>query len=287
MTTTISPCDRLTDTIAIFQPSNKKEWAALGIPCLALLASSGAAIAAGIGYLGYKWTTAEKLPDPNTVQTIYTPPHPNKTDLENLGRLYAKKISDLKKDSQIMGITFALDKSKHLTPIYIKCTPKDAHTYFTAHNLANDKELGFAITLPFLKSNNYLKNCWIGGRPKEYIGYGSSQEEVGKVLLEQVTNRSEYKNIGVILNKAIHQKFENECQARIIIDAVRITHPYHYKMGFRAAEREKNRLYAQYVKNHQIPDRNLGSVFMHLPDEARQLWLNEIHDHPISFPVNN
>jgi len=285
MTAHISPCNQLTNIIEIFQPRCKKEWAALGLSCATLLISSGTAIVAGIGYLGYKWATADKLPNPNTVQTIYTPPHPSKTDLLNL-HLHREKIAKLNRDPQVMGITFAPDKRGHLSPIYIKCTELNAHTtYFFAHDLTNDARLGFAITHPFLKSNQYLKEGhWICGRPKEYAGYGSSPEEVGKVLLEQVTNESTYKNIGVILNKAIHQKFENECQGRIIIDAVRVTQPYHYKMGFRTADSEKNSLYAQYAKEHQIPHRDLGSVSMHLPDRARQLWLDEIHNRPIGFP---
>ena len=283
MTTAISFCDRFVDTLADFQPTSKKGWAALGLWCATLLVSSGAAVAAGIGYLGYKWARPEKLPDPNTVQEIYTPPHPNETDLHQ----HAAKIAQLKKDPEVMGITFAPDEKGRLTPIYIKCVQSNPQTtYFFALDLANDTQLGFAITHPFLKSNQYLtKGLWIH-RPSEYAGYGSSQEEVGKVLLERVANESTYKNIGVILNKAIHQKFEAECQARIIIDAIRTTHPYHYKMGFRSADSEENSLYAYYARKHRIPDKDLGSVLMHLPDRARHLWLNEIHDHPIGFPHN-
>ncbi len=156
MTTAISSCNRLADTVAIFRPSSKKEWTALSLSCATLLVSSGAAVAAGIGYLGYKWATAEKLPDPNTVQTIYTPPHPSETDLANL-HLHVEKIAKLKRDPSVMGITFAPDERGHLTPIYIKCTQSNAHTtYFTAHRLANDAQLGFAIAHPFLESNQYL-----------------------------------------------------------------------------------------------------------------------------------
>src|SRR3989338_11136995 len=167
MTTAISTYNRLVDTVAIFQPSNKKEWAALSLTCATLLVSSGAAIAAVIGYIGYKWVTAEKLPDPNTVQTIYTPPHPSEADLLHL-HSYRDKIAILKKDPQVMGITFAPNQDNKLTPIYIKCTQADNQTYFAAHDLANDTRLGFAVTLPFLKSNEYLKKGhWVASRPEE------------------------------------------------------------------------------------------------------------------------
>lgn len=228
-----------------------------------------------------------KFPDPNMVQTIYTPPHPNEKDLEKL-RLQAGKIENLKKDPNVMGIAFALDPRGEKTPIYIKCTPSgtDKKTWFTAHDLTTGEELGYAITLPFLQSNQYRTRHWAFGRPPNYVGYGSDKEEVAKVLLDQVSNeaRSRYKNIGVILNKAIHQKFEGECQGRIIIEAARGSHPYHYKLGFRSTNPEENSLYAQYVKDRQIPEKDLGLVTMHLPDEAQKLWLNEVHEYPINFP---
>jgi hypothetical protein len=269
-----SLCDGLRDSTPL---AAQKRLKPLGVSCETLLISTGALIALWIGYLGYKWCTA----DPNAVQTIYTPPHPSTYDIQNL-ELHAEKIEKLKKNPEVMGITFA-DRKGSLCPIYIKHTePEDSKILFTAHDLATDTQLGFAITLPFLDSNEYLKDYWLM-MPPQYQGYGSSQDEVSKVLLEQVTNTSDYKNIGVILNKAIHQKFEKKCQGRILIDAVRETHPYHYKMGFRSLDPEKNRLYSQYAKERQIPNLDLGSIPMYLPDRARELWLKEIREFPIQF----
>lgn len=283
MTTNISRCNQFLNSLETFQPKNKKEWAALSLSCATLLISSGAALAAGAGYVGYKWATAEKLGNPNAVQTIYTPPRPTQADKEKL-QSHAEKIEKLKKDPRIMGIAFAADKNENVVPLYIRYIRCDSYTvYFSAHAIEDDVELGFAITHPFISSNNYMSGYWLAGVPSECTGYGSNSENVSKVLLQQVQNNSSYKNIGVILNKAIHQKFASECEGRILIQAVRITHPYHYKLGFRSLDSEQNRVYARYANNHQIPKKDLGSVYMHLPDQARQLWLKEVKDHPITF----
>ncbi len=284
--TTIScPYNHLVEKIAIFKPKGKKEWLAFSASCAALVISSGAAVAAGACYLGYKWGAAKKFSDPNTVEEIYTPPHPSKADLSKI-YLYAEKIDKLKKNPWAMGIAFAPNETGILTPIYITRRHPFFHTTrFEAYDLATDELLGYAITRPLLESNQYLKEGYWSPRPKNYEGYGSSKEEVSKVLLDVLKNASKYKNIGVILNKAIHQHFEKECQARMIIEAYEKSHPYHYKIGFRSADPDKNDLYAWYAKRDRIPGKDLEFTPMYLPDRARELWLNEIHNHPIGFPA--
>lgn len=121
-------------------------------------------------------------------------------------------------------------------------------------------------------------------RPSAYGGYGPSQGETSKILLDQVTSSEEYKNVGVLLNKAIHQKFMAICQCRMIIDAVRGSHPYHYLLGFRSLNSEQNRLYASFAETREHPNQDLGSVSMYLPDDARRLWQEEIENFPIEFP---
>ena len=230
--------------------------------------------------------------DVNAVQKIYTPPRPTEADLAELQQ-YAEKIEKLKNDEFVMGIAFAINEQGDLAPVYVRCREIDIYqTAFVVHSLANDQRLGDAVVNPFLPSNQYLQDYWPIETPEESIGYGSEKGQIGKVWLHNVRNLSSFKNIGVLLNKAIHQKFESECEGRMIINAVRGTHPYHYKLGFRAFdpsqngafESEKNSLYAEYVKNHEIPDRDLGSVPMLLPEEARELWLTEIREYPIEFP---
>jgi hypothetical protein len=320
----ISYCNRFVIPLSMVPAEIKKKEGASGSSTNSVVVLLGVSAIVTLGYVWHKWRTSPqiedlnaarkitvlgtsispqlpeissrtlpsqtgKFPDPNMVQTIYTPPHPNAEDLEKL-RLQAGKIENLKKDQNVMGIAFALNPSGEKTPIYIKCIQPERgsnQTLFTAHDFQTGKKLGFASTLPFLQSNQYLKrDHFVFGRPNECVGYGLDKEEVGKVLLEQVTNESEsqYKNIGVILNKAIHQKFENECQGRIFILATRVSHPYLYKLGFRSTNSEENSLYAQYVKDRQIPEKALGLVTMHLPDEAQKLWLNEVHEFPIKFP---
>lgn len=231
--------------------------------------------------------------DVNAVQKIYTPPHPTEADLAELHQ-YADKIEELKNDKSVMGIAFAINEQGDLAPVYVRCVQIDEYqTNFGVYNLANDKCLGDAITHPSLHSNRYCQDYWPIMTPEEHVGYGSEKGQIAKVWLDNLRNFSSFKNIGVLLNKAIHQKFENECEGRMIIDAVRKTHPYHYKLGFRAFDprqngafdSKKNSLYAKYVTNHEIPDRDLGSVPMLLPEEARELWLTEIREYPIEFPT--
>lgn len=300
MITIVPSYNKFTSAIEWAQPANKKEWAVLGLSCGALLISRNAATTtavgvAVIGYLGYKWLKAEKptelkavekLPDPNEAQEIYTPPRPSERDLAGLAQ-HAEKIAKLKQNKDVMGIVFVPNTEGQLTPIYIKYFKANPQTEsFSAYSLNDDRQLGFAQVHPFLESNDYLKQgYWAGERPEEYEGYGSSKEEVGKVLLEQLTNQSkDHKNIGVVLNKAIHQHYQTECQGRIVIDAVRKTHPYHYKLGFRADNPEFNALCANYARESQRPDRDLGSVMMILPEQACRLWMEEVQKNPIGFP---
>jgi len=232
----------------------------------------------------------EQIPSPNEVQAIYTPPRPSEADIAGLAK-HAKEIRDLKKNPNVMGLTFAPDARGRLTPIYITCRQDGAKYNFAALRLGDNDplgrdRLGFAYTTAFLPSNNFLEDFWIGGKPEHLQGYGNSTDRVSKVLLDQVQNDSRYRKIGVILNKAIHQKFAQECNGRIFIDAVRGTHPYHYKMGFRAygeGATEKNQIYARFVRSHTKPTRDLGSVYMHLPEKALALWQNEVRENPIGW----
>lgn len=234
----------------------------------------------------------------NDVNNIYTPTS------QTISILDPRKIQQLREDPRVMGITFTFNGENVLVPIYIKVFRKDIPAFegfgtscpartedsFYAFDFS-DRQIGFAFTKSMLKSNDYLKGFWLGAKEERYVGNGVEKKEVNKILLDQVTNQSQYKNIGVILNKAIHQKYQDECQGRMVIDAVRGTHPYHYKLGFRAFDPQKrilneklNSLFASYVQRKEIPNRDLGLVTMYLPDRARELWLQEVKRNPIGFP---
>ena len=241
-------------------------------------------------YLGF-----EEPAEVNEVEEIYTPYHPANADLIGLEQ-YAEKINELKQDESVMGIAFAINKEGDLAPVYIRCIEIDKYqTNFCVYSLRNDECLGDAIVRPFLQSNHYCRDYFLMTFPNDpYVGYGLEKGNIAKVWLHNVRNlsSSNYKNIGVLLNKAIHQKFADECEGRMLIDAVRNSHSYHYKLGFRAIDpyqngafdTAKNSLYAKYVRNNEIPKHDLGSVSMILPEKAQELWMKEIREHPIEFP---
>ncbi len=232
----------------------------------------------------------------NEVNNIYTPTP------QMLSGLDSEKIRNLRSDPKIMGITFTFKKGT-LVPIYIKIFSEqtlDASkkvvrltNRFYAYDFSDDHLLGLATAKPMLESNNHFSEFWpFGGKDDYLIGNGLEVAEVNKIWLENVKNEDlNYKNVGVILIKAIHQRYRPECQGRMVIEAARNVHPYYYKLGFRAFDPEKrvllndkNSLYASHAKQKQIPKMDFGSVYMYLPDHACQLWKNEIDRNPIGWP---
>jgi len=288
MTITNSFCCNPCEKISSFVQSRSEEDLGVALTSLVLFNLSPLAAATmGTVYLLYKMIKPKGV-SPNEVENIYTPT--SETNWPSLSQ-YSVKIGALKKQGNVMGITFTFDKANVLTPIYIRRNQNDERGYFEACQLSNDEPLGFAEITTYLKSNNYLASYWLGGTPKEYIGDGPIRKEVSKIVLDQVQNDSQYKNIGVILNKAIHQHFMDECEGRMVIKAVRNTHPFHYKLGFRTfnpaigeLDLKSNSRCKSHVKKHKILKEDWGIAYMHLPDHARELWLKEIQQNPIKFP---
>ncbi len=219
------------------------------------------------------------------VKEIYTPPHPFLRDLAVFDS-YAKKIVQLKTNPNVMGVAFASRQNGDLFPVYITCRPWGSATMkFNAYALQEDEDLGEVFAHVFLKSNRYLGHDpqWAGTK-EEFKGYGPKEEEVEKVLLDMLQNNSSSKNIGVLLNKAIHQKFIEQCEGRVVIKAITNSQPFHYKLGFRALDPKLNALYAEAARSRQAPQEGFEDVYMYLPDAARDLWLKEVRVHPIGFP---
>lgn len=273
-----------------FAQLSSEKKIALGCASVALLAlaplttlSLGTA-GAGCILLNRVFQSCQKNRNSNEIDHIYTPTN-QKCDLTP----YAAKIAILKKDQNVMGITFTFNKQNELIPIYIVRTQNTYLANFFAYDLSTNEQLGFAFTKFHCLENNYLTNYWLGRKPEEYIGYGPNRTETNKTFLDQVTNESQCKNIGVILIKAIQQVFmEKKFEGRILIEAVRQTPPYHYKMGFRAFnpktrefDSKFNSLCASYLQRKEIPKKDLGLHYMYLPEAARNLWSEEIKNNPI------
>ena len=274
------------NALEMLQPLKSEEWMALGVICSSLFISTRAALLLGGGYLGYKWMTAKPIPSPNEVQSIHSFYSPTQTDLLQLNQ-YRGEIEELKKNPKVVGVTLVQTEGGLVVPVYIKYDKgQNGNLRFGLVDLKTRKEVGHADVTCFLPSNDYRRKDWIVGRPKAYEGYGFSQEEVSKLCVECIENRTGgfYKNVGAILYKAVFQTLRQECECRAIIDAVRGTHPYHYKMGFRSKNSIQNDTYARYVRAGTKPDVDLGYVPMYLPDRARELWLREIDANPIRFP---
>lgn len=202
---------------------------------------------------------------------------------------YANKIHQLKKDPNVMGIAFIPDqRSGQLYPIYIRRTGNQHTMTFQAYDLRSDKDLGYATVHPCLRSNNYAEGYYHKGLPKEYRGYpGSDQKAEDKLMLSFLINavRGQYKNVGAVLIKAMLQHYEKSCECRLECDSAWGSQPFYYKLGFRVRswQREMNRFFGCLSHLNQKTEQDLGNYKMHLPDAARRLWLDEIHQNPIRF----
>lgn len=268
-----------------FSPKDNKEMFATAATFALSFFSSKVALVLGACYLGYKWMTAEKV-DYSEIRDIYKPTRFNEREWAP----YKEKLAELKRDPNVIGATFVSHpKNGKLQPIFIKKHQTYPETVvFVAYDLRTNDTVGFAEVKPFLETNNYLEDCWLAGLPDEMKGYGTDKDNhrLGKVYMHQVTNErpEHYKNIGVVLTKAVLQHYHESCQGRTMIDAVRNTQPYWYKLGFRVSnpdQVEKNVLFGRIARRGQKVMRDMGSVYMHLPEKAQKLWLHEIEQHPI------
>jgi len=278
---------RVWDTAEVYLlPKNQKELIC-AVTALALsLIHFKAALLIGACYLGYKALWAEKLPNPHDVLKIYTPVQYEERDWGP----YAEKVSQLKTTPGVIGVTFvpSRDESKKL-PVYItRSQAEDKFTeVFRVFDLKADKQIGFAEINPYTKENGYLEAFWIAGVP-EHIENDRYGKHVDKVILNQVTNEkgSQYKQVGVVLIKAILETFMNLCSGRMILDAVRTTQPYYYQLGFRMSKPrdvEMDATCARVIRWNQRFTKDMGSHWMDLPDNGRVLWQREIKQQSVLF----
>jgi hypothetical protein len=275
-------------------PQNKKEFCAFILTTAMTTVSVRAALAVGTFYIGLKLTTTKKLPDPASVREIYALPQWNEPSSKRL----ADKIDRLKNDSTILGLTCVPTRdSNQLRQIYIKgpislraslfCDSESVR--FTAHDLKDDRTIGTAYVRPFHNSTVMFTEEeleWFS----HLIGYGlDPTDNKPKILLSNIKNDcpQKYKNVGVVLTKAILQYYKEPYNGRTFLEAVRNSQPYWYKLGFRVSklsDQHLNASFAQMAQSNTVANQDNGSHYMHLPKEGIDLWLKEIEKNPIRFP---
>lgn len=238
----------------------------------------------------------------NNVRTIYVPPKHSNDLIE------AQKIKELqsRKDVQkvetvdgpeqlpwpILGVTSIPTRDNQTEcPVYIKSITRkeDGHEriQFSLHDVTDDKEIGFAVFRLCGESSNFYNDFFVVEKPLVYTGYGFDKADIDKIVLLNISNKypTLYKNVGVVLLKAILQYYKNyDC--RISLDAVWHSHAYFYKLGFRVSDISKlhlNKRFSEMASSTEISTKDNGYCVMHLPTEARELWQEEIKTNPITF----
>lgn len=195
---------------------------------------------------------------------------PRDEDLVKL-RKFQEKIEKIQQCAyKYVGINFVTDAKEKAVPVYI--TKNFSGNEFQIHELETDKMLGWARVSTYQSEDD-----------EDYGFYPHGEK---KVTLEMLKNVSEegHKHVGSLLMKAILQTFLKDCEARMELTAVRKAHPFHYRMGLRSKDAEENRLYASYLgQKKESIEEDFGSVPMYLPNETRDLWIQEIKAHPIDL----
>jgi hypothetical protein len=240
---------------------------------------------------------------PDKTYQIYTPPYVPNFDYgpyqEKIEKLYYNntETSVLFEWSRseyryrpIQGIALAKKKDGSFHPIYFRLAPKELWQFtLSALDLLNDQELGHASFYPFLKENNYIQNAW-NPKPSHMIGYGSNPKEINKIYVQDLQNSSKmsnWTNIGVLLLKCMMQTFP-ECENRIVLDSCWDSGSFYHRLGFRILGMHAQFLNAVFAKRAKTRDyekeyNDFGRNTMYLPDEARNLWSQEINRNPIGF----
>jgi hypothetical protein len=281
------------NTVRTLIPQSSYDVAALTLIFASTYFSKEAALVEGACYVGYKWYSSRQLSDPSKVSNIYLPEHNDTlTVLQDKIDIFREKVEILKNDPNVIGIVSLprVDLPGQTSPVYIKKDYADKNTeHLVARDIETNQKVGFALLHPSWEKNNYMKSYYCFSDVPEYLqGYGADKTDVPKIYLEQVTNEQpqKFKNVGVILIKAILQHYQTSCDARLIFNAVRNTQPYYYKMGFRMVNNdvESNRRWAEIAASGRKTYVDMGSHPMLLPDDARKLWKDEIAANPIGFP---
>lgn len=135
----------------------------------------------------------------------------------------------------------------------------------------NGESLGWAEAIPLKLTDPEYQSSWMGGPPKQYIGYGSDPTKSDKVLLESLFTKDDdiqdrYKYSGYLLFKTIYDRYKVEFRGKMILDAGYNSHAFYYKLGFRAVDPVKNAKIEEAIalaKGKEPKTSKLGTVLMY------------------------
>jgi hypothetical protein len=225
------------------------------------------------------------ISDPSKVEKIYVP----KDGICSLER-YQTKMDELMNKPGFLGVAYASKKdgSGEVPLGIIKREESQDEVYFEAFSGETGISVGYAKVLPFLKSNNYLRNYdpfrFPYRNPEETIGheYGPNKNRHDRVFIDYMENSSEesLQHIGYVLIKTVFQYYKSACDGRISLLALNNVFTFYYKLGFRIADSNLTNLNALIADAVKSMKRKANTekflAHMYLPDEARALWTLEI-----------
>jgi hypothetical protein len=125
------------------------------------------------------------------------------------------------------------------------------------------------------------------------IYYGSVRLEEGKNLSKicikdmRSLYKDKYQGVGTVLYQvAIEHGRKFGCEGRLILEAAWNSHGFHYKLGSRSRYPKQNEKIAEELDKAKAEGREpntkeLGSIWMYMPQEAIQTWKKKIEEHPI------
>lgn len=253
------------------------------------------------GYLQYeKILHTDKEPEKNYNLFI-----PVQTTSVETSKKKSKDFEKVIKSLKIVGETIIFNKeTKTEHPVKI-LKEKGLYDLKIYHIVSETKE-GF-IELGFMKLDMLsIKGDFVGSTFHPFVRQGENvnqyhvknenyKETISKAFIQDMIawqNKS-YKGIGTALMQiAIEKSFKYGFEGRLMLDAARNSHGFHYLMGLRTfplyfSERDeiiKDELEKAKKENREPITSILGSFYMYLPIETIETkWKKQIQEKPLLF----
>lgn len=131
--------------------------------------------------------------------------------------------------------------------------------------------------------HNKIDRC----NPLYCYGREKSQEQVNKIYIQDLNSTASetYRGVGsLLMQAAMEYGYSKGCQGRVILDAVRDSHLFYYKLGMRTICRKTDAKIAALPEKFPGQERvyaDFGSHIMHMPKEGRDVWKEKIKANPI------
>lgn len=190
----------------------------------------------------------------------------------------------------VVGRTTVLRKADDtkVEIVFQQATARNGAALFEAYLPQDENRIGF-ITIDWLRVENGKCKSFICKAENDSSEYPGVEGKINRIcILNMMADREEYKGLGTALMQvAMEYGIEKGCEGRAQLDAVRDSHVFHYKMGFRSQLPTQNVKIEAKIKKYEgvnlkdIPYEQLESMLMHLPEEGRLKWLAKIKESPI------